>query len=702
MEASEATGGATRDDQPRLFAPDPHEHDIYALIDEEWRVVAVSDRTRDLLGFEVDAAIGEKALVNVHPADADRAGAVLAEVASQPGLSLRVHLRARPGVGPWHEFDLRVTNLLHEAEVAAIVVEGDDVTEQSRAEIATHLQAQVLDRLPVAVVVTDADGVIVYWNGQAERLFGFRAEEALGRTVTDLEMSGVGTLSSEVSRFVQEHGRWEGERDIRRKDGELLPVLLTVESIDLPEVGFRGVVSACIDNGERRELQDALAHRALHDPLTGLPNRTLFLDRLDHALHRLQRERGMVAVLFLDLDRFKIINDTSGHEAGDEVLRSVAALFEGVVRPGDTVARLGGDEFAVCCEHLHDVGEALAVAERLAAAVSQPFVVAQREFYVSPSIGVVVGTGAKGESASTLLRDADAAMYSAKEKGRGRVELFDRAMRSDIVRRAEIAAELRRALHPPQFRLHFQPLVGVDDGRLLGFEALLRWEHPERGLLPPSEFIDVAEETNLIVPMGRWVVEESVRQLAAWRDELAGVPITISVNLSARQIADHALVPVVRDALAAQQVDPASLCLEITESVLMEDASASVATLRSLKAIGVQLAIDDFGTGYSSLAYLRRFPVDHLKVDRSFVQGIGRSSEDSVIVKAVVDLGAALGLDVVAEGVETVEQLEELRRLGCESGQGYLWSPPIAADEVVGVVLAWDPEERCHRASSAR
>jgi diguanylate cyclase (GGDEF)-like protein len=426
--------------------------------------------------------------------------------------------------------------------------------------------------------------------------------------------------------------------------------------------------------------------------LTGLPNRALFLDRLDHALARLQRDPGLVGVLFIDLDRFKIINDTAGHEAGDEVLRSVAALFEAVLRPGDTVARLGGDEFAVCCENLREAGEAVALADRLSAAVSLPFVVENREFFVSPSIGVVLGRGAKGESASTLLRDADAAMYVAKDRGRGRVEVFDQGMREDVVRRAEVAAELRHALQRNEFCLHFQPLVGLADGELRGFEALLRWEHPERGLVPPGDFIDVAEETNLIVPIGQWVLEEAARQLAAWRDELPEHPITISVNLSARQLSDPDLVRTVRSAIETCEIEASALCLEITESVLMEDAQTSVTTLRNLKALGVELSIDDFGTGYSSLAYLKRFPVDYLKIDRSFVNGIGRESEDTVIVKAVVDLGAALGLAVVAEGVETQAQLDELRRIGCDAAQGYWWSIPLPPAEAVRVAADWKGE----------
>lgn len=322
--------------------------------------------------------------------------------------------------------------------------------------------------------------------------------------------------------------------------------------------------------------------------------------------------------------------------------------------------------------------------------VSQPFVVAGREFVVTPNVGVVLGTGPAGETGATLLRDADAAMNHGKERGRGRIELFDNGMREEVLRRAEIASQLRCAVERGELALHYQPLVDVGSGRLTGFEALLRWDHPEHGIVRPDKFIDVAEETNLIAPIGRWVLGETVAQLVAWRDELPEYPITISVNLSARQLVDDALLPAVRSALAASQLEPSRLCLEITESVLMEDAEVSVATLRGLKAIGVQLAIDDFGTGYSSLTHLKRFPVDFLKIDRSFVSGVDHVPEDAVIVKAVTDLGHALGLTVIAEGVETDSQLEALRRVGCDQAQGYRWSVPCPPAEVVRLVRGWD------------
>jgi diguanylate cyclase (GGDEF)-like protein/PAS domain S-box-containing protein len=665
--------------------------EFFGLLDADARVLHVSERTSELLGLTEDTVLGSSGFGNVHPADLDRIVEAFAAALATPGHRVELRVRAGHHVGPWRALDLALVNLLDDPGVRAFVVSGHDVTEQRRAAVAGSLETRLLDSLPTALVVTDDAGVIMLWNRRATELYGYESDEALGHDVNELITGSPVELRAAIRAAVADEGRWNGELVTNRKDGSSIPIVATIERLEAPEIGFYGLVSASIDNSERRALQVTLAHQALHDPLTGLPNRALFLDRLDQALARVRRHPGTIAVLFVDLDRFKIVNDTCGHQAGDEILRAVASLFEGMVRPEDTVARLGGDEFAVCCEQLAGPAEAVALAERLTTAVSQPFVVSGREFYVTPSIGIVLGTGVPGETASTLLRDADAAMYHAKDRGRGRIELFDHGMRTEVLRKAEVASELRHAVERGEFVLHYQPIVRLADGTLTGFEALLRWDHPGRGLLLPRAFIDVAEDTNLIVPIGAWVLGEAGRQLAAWRDELPEHPITISVNLSARQIADLDLVATVRDTLTRHQLEPSRLSFEITESTLMEDAEGSVATLRELKALGVQLAIDDFGTGYSSLAYLKRFPVDFLKIDRSFVSGLDTESEDAVIVKAVVELGRALGLGVVAEGVETDGQLAELERIGCELAQGYRWSMPCPPAEAVRLASGWAP-----------
>jgi diguanylate cyclase (GGDEF)-like protein len=426
----------------------------------------------------------------------------------------------------------------------------------------------------------------------------------------------------------------------------------------------------------RQAYADAL-HQANHDSLTGLPNRTLVLDRLHHAIDRLHRGSGQVGVLFVDLDRFKVVNDTLGHSVGDEVLIRIGERLLGSVRPGDTVGRLAGDEFVVVCEDI-ETNDLLRVAERVSAAIQAPLPLYGRESVMTASVGVAVVDG--GGRAEDVLRDADVAMYRAKERGRARIEIFDAAIRARLLARLETEQALRRALQDGQLRLHYQPIVRCTDTRLLAVEALVRWERPGAGLVGPAEFIAVAEDSDLIIHIGRWVLGEACAQLGRWqaaRPSLAG--LRVAVNLSARQFTDPDLVSIVAEELTRAGVPPQSLCLEITESVLMEEVEATAETLRTLKQLGVGLSIDDFGTGYSSLSYLKQFPVDVVKIDRSFVSGLGTDPDDHAIVNAVVSLAHALSLEAVAEGVETDRQLHELRRLGCDGAQGYLLGHPVPA-----------------------
>jgi diguanylate cyclase (GGDEF)-like protein len=422
--------------------------------------------------------------------------------------------------------------------------------------------------------------------------------------------------------------------------------------------------------------------RALYDGLTGLPNRTVFLDRLRQTMARSRRHGKPAAVLFLDLDNFKAVNDSLGHPAGDELLRSVAMRLSECIRAGDTAARFGGDEFAVLVEEAADGATAETVAERILAALEDPFRIAGHELRIGASIGIVQGGGEPED----LLRDADLAMYEAKSRGRRRYEIFRPAMRDDALDRAELSAELGLAAERGEFRLHYQPLVGIDEGELRGFEALLRWEHPVRGLLAPGEFMPVAEDSGLIVPIGRWVVGEACRQAAEWRG--AGFHGSIAVNLSARQVQDPGLVGDVRAALAETGLPPEVLTLEITETVIMADTTETIERLDGLKALGVRLAIDDFGTGYSSLQYLRRFPIDLLKIPKPFVDGLTGPEADVALARAIIQLARAFNLAVVAEGIEEPEQRDVLRSLGCELGQGYLFSRPVDADAATALVGA--------------
>jgi diguanylate cyclase (GGDEF)-like protein len=454
-------------------------------------------------------------------------------------------------------------------------------------------------------------------------------------------------------------------------------------------------VDLYLERKRAQAAERALLHQAFHDTLTGLPNRVLFLDRLGQALARRERRPMEVAVLFLDVDRFKWVNDSLGHAAGDQLLVAVAGRLHSVLRPGDTVARFGGDEFVLLCEELGDEREAFAVAQRLNRALADPFHLKGREVGLTASIGIALASTSTHDTPDALLRDADAAMYRAKERGRDRIELFDEDMRSRALSRLETESALRRAIDQGELRVHYQPVIELATGRVTGLEALVRWQHPERGLMPPSEFIPVAEETGLIVACGAVVLTEACTQVARWNaQQIHRPPLPVSVNLSPHQVLSQGLPELVADALERSGLDPRLLCLEITETVLIEDAASSRAALDALKELGVTLAVDDFGTGYSSLLYLRRFPVDVLKIDRSFVVGLGTNVEDTAIVAGVIRLAHALGLLAVAEGVETPEQAARLKELGCDLAQGYYWSRPLAPEETEQWLEAYDVHSR--------
>jgi diguanylate cyclase (GGDEF)-like protein len=385
-------------------------------------------------------------------------------------------------------------------------------------------------------------------------------------------------------------------------------------------------------------------------------------------------------VLFIDLDRFKLINDGRGHDAGDKLLVTVANRLRQVVRAGDVVARFGGDEFVVVCEDQTAAFEAALVAERITEALREPVVVDGQEIFLSASIGIAVANGTC--SPDSLLRDADAAMYRAKDRGRARSEFFDATMRTEAIEHLETQSALHRAVERDELRLHYQPVVELESGAVVGVEALVRWDHPALGLVPPGAFIPLAEETGLIVPIGAWVLDEAVAQLARWRERSWGRSLTVNVNLAARQLRQPDLVPALMRTLLTSGVEPASLCLELTETTFMEDGGGHRETLAGIRSLGVGLAIDDFGTGYSSLTYLKRFPVNVLKIDQAFVRGLGEDASDTAIVKSVIDLAHALGLVVVAEGVETGDQVSHLRRLGCDLAQGYFFARPQPAADL--------------------
>lgn len=537
-------------------------------------------------------------------------------------------------------------------------------------------------------ICIDAGGYVQEWNRQAEVAFGWSRDEAVGCAVADLIIPEALRPLHRMGlrRFIETGEATIIGRPVElsavTRDGGELPVEITVWATQLGEAWrFNAFVR---DISERARFEAELTRQALHDALTGLPNRTLFLDRLDHALARSTRAGSDVTVLFLDLDGFKTINDSLGHATGDRLLVAVGRRLQKALRPEDTVARLGGDEFAVLLEET-DTGGGIVVAERLAATLAAPVPIGSRQVFIQASVGIATRRADEGGE-EELLRNADLAMYLAKRRRKGGYAVYEVEMHQAAIERLELEADLRRALGSKEFFLHYQPIFRLDDLSLVGTEALLRWRRGGDNLVSPQTFVPVAEETGFIIEIGRWVLREACRQVRAWdQDEAGAMPLSLSVNLSARQIQSPEIVADVNDALDGSGLDPSRLTLEITESSIMQDSRRAAMALAELRELGVRLAVDDFGTGYSSLSYLRRFPIDVLKIDRSFVSSLSTGPEDAALAHAIVKLGMTLKLGVVAEGIETDDQLDQLRSFGCEYGQGYLLARPLAPEDLVSL-----------------
>ncbi|HWL35162.1 MAG TPA: EAL domain-containing protein [Frankiaceae bacterium] len=565
---------------------------------------------------------------------------------------------------------------------------------QAREE---HFRALVQGSSDV-LTITERDGTIRFISPAVYRVFGYHPDDLVGtRLIALVHPEDVDRVKAEVGAAVAQpgppclvHCRY------RKADGEWLHVEAMLSN-DLDHPHIAGLVFNTRDVSERKQLERQLTHQAFHDPLTGLANRALFRDRVQHALALRSRSHEQIAVLFLDLDGFKAINDSLGHSVGDRLLEAVSSRLKQVVRPGDTVARLGGDEFAVLLEDSAGIVAAQQVAARFIEEMHSAFSLSGHEVFVGASVGVAASTDEL--DADALLRNADLAMYRAKAMGKNRCEVFEPDMHAAALDRMAIENDLRYAVVRDELVLHYQPVVELATGRVVGVEALLRWNHPTRGLVSPLDFINVAEESGLIVPVGRWVLTEACRQVARWRRDL-GLPLKLSVNISARQLSAPRLAEHVAKTLRTTGVDPGDLVLEITESMLVDDAERTIAKLHLLRELGVQLAIDDFGTGYSSLNYLRRLPVDVLKIDRSFVSGIGTESELTSLTAAIVGIGRDLGLDTVAEGIEEPGQLDALRAMGCVLGQGFLYARPLPAGELAAL-LARGPVLDLHEAATA-
>jgi diguanylate cyclase (GGDEF)-like protein/PAS domain S-box-containing protein len=685
---------ALRESEARFRALVQHTSDLIAVLARDGVVRYVSPAIERLLGYTPATMIGTNAFALVHPDDRARVQAVFDALSQAAAVPHAVEFRLHHRTGSWRAFEAIGTNLLDDPSVGGIVINSREITERQQAEEALR-DSEARYR---AVVEQAAEGIFLVdvetqrireANAACQRLLGYTATELRDLPLASIVAYERASILANVQRTLNAAHLTIGERRYRRKDGSLIDV-----EISATRLTPRGRLFLCVvmrDISERKTYEAQLRHQAFHDALTGLPNRALLLDRLDHAFTRATRRHENLAVLFLDLDRFKMINDSLGHAAGDQLLVQVAQRLRRRVRAEDTLARLGGDEFTLLREGLADSGEAVRVAERLAAALRDPFTIVGQEVFVTASIGIALNTP-DHSTADDVLRDADSAMYRAKAGGKARYELVDPNMNAAAHARLALEMDLRRAIGPgacAEFVLQYQPIVDLASGQIAAVEALVRWQHPTHGLVPPATFIPLAEETGLILPLGRWILQRACQQARAWQLTATGPqPCTVHVNLSARQFLQGDVAADVAAALTATGLSPFCLTLEITESVLMADASVTQAKLRALTVLGVQLAIDDFGTGYSSLAYLKHFAVDTLKIDQTFVAGLGSDAEDTAIVAAVVTLARALGLTVVAEGVTTAAQRDQLRALGCMLGQGFYFAVPFSADQLTAWLAA--------------
>jgi diguanylate cyclase (GGDEF)-like protein/PAS domain S-box-containing protein len=699
LTAQRAAEAAARASEARFGALVEHSSDMVTVLDAQGRVLYGSPSIATVLGwpstgFDPPADAGVVAPTPweiLHPDDAEAVGSLFLEAVTEGRANARLEFRMRHADGSWRWIEAVATNRLDDPTVGGIVVNSRDVTDRHEAEDELRASqrelASLLERSPDLIGRFDRDLRHVYVNPAVTLATGVPADQMVGRTMRDIgapsELTDI--WDPELRRAFETGVGGEFEYPFRGPTGARW-----YHTRMVPELGEGGGVETVLvlirDVTDRKHMEDALTHQALHDPLTGLPNRALLLDRVEQALRRLERHPARVAVLFLDLDRFKVVNDSLGHAAGDRILVEVGERLADASRPGDTVARFGGDEFVVLCEELAHNDRAVGIAERFAEALARPFVYQGRELSLTASVGIASSVESDADPAA-LLRDADAAMYRAKERGRARYQLFDAALRDQAVERLDLELDLRGALERSELRVEYQPIVSLGHDRVVGAEALLRWDHPSRGPLAPGEFLDVAEETGLIVPIGEWILREACAQLARWNEIRAddGPPSLLAVNLSGRQLADPGLADAVGAAVEAAGLEPRRLFVEITETALMHDPAEAQIALGRLTSLGVQVALDDFGTGYSSLGYLRRFPVDIIKIDRAFIDGIGRDPENAAIVTAVIAMARALGLTTVAEGVETDQQLTAVGQLGIDWVQGNYFSPPLSADALTRV-----------------
>ncbi len=731
---------ALRDSEARFRAIVEEGFDVVTILDRERRVKYASPAARRVGRFE-QSQNGQPALSFIHDDDVDALEAYYEAVVRGEHVDEPVTARLIAGDGSIESLEVIARDLYDDPAVEGLVIVSRVVTDRVEAEAALRFsearlrdQASILEMIATSsaradtlaeicrMVESQLDGarctILLIDEERNELVHGAAPSfpssflqaldgspihdgpspcanaAATGETViVDDIQAGPESRYTELAREHDIRGCWSTPV-LAASDGGVIGTFATYLSeprrpTAAEEAAVDSVVQLAAIAIERTQFEAALAHQAHHDPLTSLPNRTLFGELLEHALRRAQRTGTAVAVLFMDLDRFKVVNDSLGHDAGDELLAALGQRLANVLRPGDVVARFGGDEFTVLCEDL-EPGDAdrpsIGVAERLIDALRAPFMIGGEDQFVSASVGIAISTTGR-ERPEALLRDADAAMYRAKDRGKGRCEVFDEEMRDRVRQRHDTENALHRAVAGNEFRVLFQPMVALRDGVCVGVEALARWQHPERGLLNPRDFLPTAEETGLIVPIGAWLLEESCRRAVEWCASPHVDGFRLAVNLSGRQLVHSDLADLVAGVLSRTGLPPDALCIEITETTLMDDLAAGVGAVKALKALGVRVSIDDFGTGYSALGYLRQFPIDDVKIDRTFVERLGTDPEDAAIVSAVVSLGHALGVTVTGEGVETPAQLEMLRALGVDAAQGYLIAPPQPAADLTPQLL---------------
>jgi diguanylate cyclase (GGDEF)-like protein/PAS domain S-box-containing protein len=673
--------------------------DIIVVVGADGKARYVSPAFERILAVS-PAELGSPMAVDlIHPDDLVRIRTEAQGKADDAFNGWQTEMRLQHADSTWLWFEATVTNRLQDPNVGGIVVRLRDISARRQAEEALREAHErfrsAFENAPIGMAMTDLEGHVMSANAAMARIVGRDTDELCAMNVHDLtHLEDREAGAAEMRRLVAEGSDgYRIEMRYLHSDDHEVWVSVSVSCVRDEDGRPSYLIGQVEDVTEHRALRERLAYAAIHDPLTALPNRVLFIDRLETSLSRAARHGRQVAVAFLDLDRFKLVNDGMGHGAGDRLLEKVADRLQRVMRPSDTVARFGGDEFVVLCDEIDDESVAREMAERITGALREPFVLAEGEIFVTASLGLAL-SGDDRDTASSLLRDADTAMYMAKERGRARIEVFDPKTHDTVLDKIHIRNELHGALERGEFRVYYQPIVEMSTGRLACVEALLRWQHPQRGLLHPAEFLSTAEENGLISPIGAWVLEESCRQAVAWTDERrrAGLgvdPISVSVNVSPRQLIDPDLVDEVAAIVDSTGIAPETVWLEITEGALAADTESTLDVLHRLRALGIRLAIDDFGTGYASLGYLKSFPVEVLKIDRSFMVGLGRTMEDATIVRSVIALAASLGLDCVAEGIEQPQQLEELRALGCAFVQGFLLGVPLPAD-VLGEQLGDD------------